>query len=81
MGVSMGVSLLILIVAFLLVRRRKARKHSEAIGADSVVAKPHEPEGTRVGKGHKVEAVESSRILTELEPPPPYESYGGERST
>jgi len=80
-GVSMGVSLLILIVAFLLVRRRKARKHSEMIGADGVVAKQYEPEGTRVEKGHKVEAVESSGILTDMEPPPPYESHGGERST
>lgn len=41
-SVSAGVRFLILIIVFIFVRCRKARKHSETIGADIMVARPHD---------------------------------------
>lgn len=75
-GVSMGVSLLILVIAFIFVRRRKARKHSETIGADIMVARPQDVESMKDGKGGKEmgkeKGVESSGSSTHSEPLPPY---------
>jgi hypothetical protein len=71
----MGASLVILVIAFMFVRRRKTRKHSETIGADIVVARPHDIESMKGGKGEKGEeenSVASSGSSTHSEPLPPY---------
>jgi hypothetical protein len=72
----MGVSLLILIVAVIRLRRRRARKHTETIGADIMVSRQQDvdtsDEGKYEKKTEKVKGVESSASSTHSEALPPY---------
>jgi hypothetical protein len=61
----MGVSLLILIIAFLFLRRRKARKHTHTIGADIMVTGPQDIELTKGEVGSSASSMHSEQL-------PPY---------
>jgi hypothetical protein len=71
------VSLLILIIAFMLVRRRKARRATETIGADIIVTGPMGAWAAKKQRGEKDKAkfnyVESSSSSINSEPLPLYE--------
>jgi hypothetical protein len=81
----MGASLLIVIIAFIFVRRRKARKLSGTIGADVIVTGPMGTKSANKEKSGKDKPkytdVESSSSSIHSEPLPLYEMNEPQRET
>jgi hypothetical protein len=76
----MGASLLILIIAFLLVRWRKARKASGTAGADIIVTGPLAAGAAKKEKAKSKDA-ESSSSSIHSEPLPLHEMNETQRAT
>jgi len=70
--------LFILVVAFILMRRRRVRKHKGTIGADIMVVRQQDVELVTGKKEKEIEKekIESSGNSTHSEPLPPYTPAG-----